>query len=134
VPLAGTSGVSPDGEWAVAAGPFDPNLPPGTYAVSLKDRSHRRLCASACIVAWSSDGKYLYLTTNSPLTASGRTLVLPLPRGLGQAALPKAGLDAEDAPGVQVIRQSDMSPGPDPDTYAYTTAAFQGNLFRIPLH
>jgi Tol biopolymer transport system component len=134
IPVAGTTGVSPDGEWAVASGTFDPSLPPGTFAVSLRDGSHRRLCAAACLVQWSPDGKFLYVTTSSALTSSGRTLVVPVPRGLGLAPLPKGGFDGEEVPGLQVIRQRDMSPGPDPDTYAFTTAEFQGNLFRIPLH
>jgi len=36
--------------------------------------------------------------------------------------------------GLQSIPRGNMSPGPDPQTYAFTTAPFQGNLFRIPLH
>jgi hypothetical protein len=86
------------------------------------------------MVEWSPDGKFLYVTTSSSLASSGRTLVLPLPRGLGQAALPAGGFDHDESPGLQVIRQRSMTPGPDPGTYAFTTAEFQGNLFRIPLH
>ena len=70
-------------------------------------------------------------------TSSGRTLVVALPRGFALAELPPEGLDFigdKELAGIQVIRQGQMSPGPDPQTYAFVTAAFQGNLFRIPLH
>ena len=40
----------------------------------------------------------------------------------------------EQLAGIQSIPQADMSPGPDPQTYAFARQAFQGNLFRIPLH
>jgi hypothetical protein len=51
--------------------------------------------------------------------------------------LPASGIDLESKEqpaGIQSIPRGNMSPGPDPQTYAFTTAAFQGNLFRIPLH
>ena len=70
------------------------------------------------------------------LSTPGRTLVIPLPRGLAAAAIPEAGfnLASDEFNGIQVIRQEQISPGFDANTYAYTTAEFQGNLFRIPLH
>jgi hypothetical protein len=40
----------------------------------------------------------------------------------------------EQLAGFRSIPQDNISPGPDPQTYAFTTAAFHGNLFRIPLH
>jgi hypothetical protein len=60
-----------------------------------------------------------------------------MPRGFALADLPRTGLDAasdEELAHVQVIRQGHVSPGPDPQHYVFATAAFQGNLFRIPLH
>jgi hypothetical protein len=136
-PVASKFGVSPDGEWAAVAGVFDPSLPPGAYAVSLQDHSRRRICAGPCNVAWSLDGKLLYVTPYPIRTSVGRTLVVPLPRGFRRAPLPESGLDRasdEELAGIKVILRGVMFPGPDPDTYAFTTAAFQGNLFRIPLH
>ncbi len=143
-PIASKMGTSRDGEWAVAAGLIDPSKSPGTYAVSLRDGSRRVLCAGPCLVKWSIDGKFLFVTlasapsdgTNS-LTGSGRTLVIPLPRGLAGAAIPEAGFNPasdQELNGIQVIKQDQMSPGFDANTYAYTAAEFQGNLFRIPLH
>jgi hypothetical protein len=143
-PIAGKMGnTSPDGEWAVTSGLTDPSKVPGTYAVSLRDGSRRDLCQGACLVKWSLDGRFLFVTlARAPsdarisLSIPGRTLVIPLPRGLTAAAIPEAGFNlASDAfNGIQVIRQEQISPGFDANTYAYTTAEFQGNLFRIPLH
>jgi DNA-binding beta-propeller fold protein YncE len=105
--------------------------------VSTRDRRSRSICNGPCLVNWSPDGKYLYVTTNSRQTSLGRTLVVAIPRGFALAELPPAGLDRatdEELAHVQVIRQGQMSPGPDPQNYVFATAAFQGNLFRIPLH
>jgi hypothetical protein len=141
-PIANKGAVSPDGEWVVGAGLVgegnaSPGAIRGTIAVSTRDRSSRVLCNGPCLVHWSSDGKYLYVTTDSFITSSGRTLVIATPRGFALADLPPAGLDLaseSELASVQVIRQSRISPGPDPQNYAFATAAFQGNLFRIPLH
>jgi hypothetical protein len=142
-PIAGKMGTSPDGEWAVTAGLTDTSKTPGTYAVSLRDGRRRPLCTGACLVKWSLDGKFLFVTLErSPsagrlsLSASGRTIVIPLPRGLAGAAIPADGFSAasDEFNGIRVIRQEQISPGFDADTYAYTTTEFQGNLFRIPLH
>jgi serine/threonine protein kinase/Tol biopolymer transport system component len=143
LPIASKMGSSPDGAWAVASGLTDPSKPPGTYAVSLRDGSRRVLCAGPCMAKWSLDGKLLFLTLSrasaakNSLTAAGRTLVIPLPRGLAGAAIPEAGFNPvsdQELNGIQVIQKEQISPGFDASTYAYTSADFQGNLFRIPLH
>ncbi len=130
-------GVSPDGEWATASGI---GTEVGTFAVAVRDHAQRRICGGACFVQWSADGKYLYVsfTTRVSVTKSNKnTHIIRIPRGFALAELPPSGLDrASDAElaGILSIPPAEMSPGPDPQTYAYTTAAFQGNLFRIPLH
>ena len=143
-PISGKMGnTSPDGEWATAGGLTDFQKTPGTYAVSLRDGSRRAICTGACVVKWTLDGKVLFVTLGrapaderNSLSTPGRTLVIPLPRGLAAAAIPEGGFSAgsDEFPGIQVIRQEQISPGFDANTYAYTTAEFQGNLFRIPLH
>ena len=142
-PIIGKRGMSPDGEWVVAAGLTDPSKPAQTYAISLRDGSRRTLCEGACEVHWSSDGKTLFVglgrsptDRRNSLSTAGRTLVIPLPRGLA-ASVPEGGfrLDAPQQPsGVRVIPLEEVSSAFDAGTYAYTTAEFQGNLFRIPLH
>jgi hypothetical protein len=141
-PLTDKGAVSPDGEWVVVSGLLGAgNEPPGTirgaFAVATRGGATRVICKGPCTAHWSSDGKYLYVATNIRLTSSGRTFVIALPRGFAAAELPPAGLDFasdKELAGIQVIRDGRMSPGPDPQNYASETAAFQGNLFRIPLH
>jgi eukaryotic-like serine/threonine-protein kinase len=143
-PIAGNTGSSPDGEWAVAAGMTDPSKRPGTYAVSLRDGNRRVLCAGPCQVEWSLGGKFLFVTLGRSSSdfkissaAPGRTLVIPIPQGLAGAAIPKDGFSPtsdQELNGIQVIAQQQISPGFDANTYAYSAAEFQGNLFRIPLH
>jgi hypothetical protein len=121
-----------------------PSKTKGTYILSLRDGSSRFLSAGPCLLQWTVDGKYLFVSlAHSPgdrrnsLATSGRTLVLPLHRGLAEAPIPAAGLDSlPDQPpaGIQVIRQWFVVPRLDGSTYAYEAAEFQGNLFRIPLH
>ena len=131
------SGVSPDGEWATVAGI---GSVPGNFAVALRDHAQRRICAGACFVQWSADGKYLYVSATSRFSRAAstkHTYIIRIPHGFEPLDLPASGIDrvsAEELAGIQSIPQGDMSPGPDPQTYAFASAAFQGNLFRIPLH
>jgi serine/threonine protein kinase/Tol biopolymer transport system component len=130
------SGVSPDGEWATVS---DIGSVPGNFAVSMRDRAQRRICAAACVVQWSADGKYMYVALTSRFSApTGKhTYIIRIPHGFRLLDLPASGIDrASEAElaGIQSIPQGDMSPGPDPQTYAFTNTTFQGNLFRIPLH
>jgi hypothetical protein len=90
-------------------------------------------------VQWSADGKYLYVTETTAryATSAGLTYVIPMAHGFGHLDLPASGIDAatdEQLAGYRSIHEGVVSPGPDPQTYAFTNAAFQGNLFRIPLH
>ena len=142
-PITDKGAVSPDGEWVAVGGlAGGVNEPPGnvrgTIAVSTRDRRSRSICKGPCTVHWSSDGKYLYVSTVGRLTGSGgRTFVIAMPHGFALADLPRTELDLasdEELAHIQVIRQGLASPGPDPQHYVFATAAFQGNLFRIPLH
>jgi eukaryotic-like serine/threonine-protein kinase len=136
--IIGIGGVSPDGEWATVGGRIESEI--GTFAVGVRNGAQRRICAGACFVQWSADGKYVYLSTTSRFSAGASnkgTYIIPIPHGFGLLRLPSSGFDrASEAElaGIQSIPQGDMSPGPDPQTYAFTKSAFQGNLFRIPLH
>jgi eukaryotic-like serine/threonine-protein kinase len=132
------AGVSPDGEWATVAGRIESVI--GTFAVAVRNRAHRRICAGACFVQWSADGKYLYVSAASRFSAAASTkptYIIRIPHGFGLLDLPAAGIDGAseaELDGIQSIPHGDVSPGPNPQTYSFTSAAFQGNLFRIPLH
>jgi hypothetical protein len=143
-PVASKMDASPDGTWAVAGGAFPKGKERGTVAISLRDGTHRVLCQGPCLTRWSGDGRFLFLTLSrstpdrkNASTATGRTLVIPLAGGLAHASIPEGGFDQSlsQAPsGIQLIRQAEVAPGFDANTYAYTAGEFQGNLFRIPLH
>jgi hypothetical protein len=91
-------------------------------------------------VQWSADGKYLYVSLSSQYSVAGstaRTYVVPIPHGVGLFDWPESGMDGagdKQLAGIRSIPQADIAPGPDPQTYAFASAVFQGNLFRIPLH
>jgi serine/threonine protein kinase len=132
-------GVSPDGEWATVGGRIESEI--GTFALAVRDRAQRRICAGPCFVQWSGDGKYIYVSTTRRPSATGSTkltYIIPIPHGFGLLNLPASGIDGAseaELAGIQSIPQGpDLAPGPDPQTYAFTRSAFQGNLFRIPLH
>ena len=110
---------------------------PGTAAVSTRDRGSRMICSGPCLVSWSPDEKYLYVTVVSRIIGAGRTYLVPMPRGFSQAQFPPGGLDLasdEDRARFHTIPHGPIAPGPDPGNYAFESAVFQGNLFRIPLH
>jgi len=130
--------VSPDGEWTTVGGLIGSDR--GNFALALRDHAQRKICAGACFVQWSADGKYMYVSLTSQFSrteSTKHTYIIRIPHGFGLLNLPPSGIDrASEAElaGIQSIPQADVSPGPDPQTYAFATEAFQGNLFRIPLH
>ena len=127
--------VSPDGSLVTVAGIHGEI---GTVAVSLKDRTRKKICAALCSVRWSADGAYLYVKMDPGQATTRPTLVFPIPRGASlPVALPAEGLGPDNLGnlhGIQKIDQDSPGPGPDPQTYAFMKSEFLGNLFRIPLH
>jgi len=90
-------------------------------------------------VKWAPDGRFLYITFTGMgiLTQSGRTFAVPIPSGQSLPTLPAAGVrsEAEAArlPGVRIIGDADVSPGPDPSVYAFAKITAQRNLYRVPI-
>jgi eukaryotic-like serine/threonine-protein kinase len=143
-PVAEKSGVSPDGDWVAVGGWAAPSKGKGTYLISLRDRSERYLSNGPCVVSWSMDGRFLFVTLSHTVNdqrvtadaSSGRTLVVPLSHGITGIPIPEGGFDmAADQPpaGVRVIPLWLVAPF-DATTYGYAATEFHGNLFRIPLH
>ena len=79
-------------------------------------------------VAWDRAGKYCYIGVKEKTTlaiAVGRGELPKEPAG-GFAAW------AENAPpGVAVVPMREISPGPDPATFAFIKGTYQTNLFRL---
>jgi hypothetical protein len=94
-------------------------------------------------VQWARNGKFLYVTF--PLfDANGtgqqkphKTYVLPLTDSNAFARLAARGFNSEAqlalVPGVRVIDQPFVLPGPDPSVYAFSKQTVHRNLYRIPL-
>ncbi len=99
-----------------------------------------------CQVRWAPDGKFLYLAFLT-WEANGaeqrqsvkphKTFVIPLTNSKAFADLAARGFKSEAQlaamPGVRVIDQPSVLPGPDPSLYAFAKATAHRNLYRIPL-
>jgi len=136
-PVGEIMSVSPGRRWVAAIVPLAGH-DVGIMAIPAGGGSPRRLCAIYCIVSWSSDGRFLFLSSTSPSQANpGQTLVLPLGPGEELPALPPGGIDslanAIAVPGAQTIPRGELVPGRDPQHYAYINASVHRNLYRITL-
>ena len=138
-PISTFQAISPDRRWLVAIVPvFETGKTTGSMAVPTAGGAPRPICVNACKVAWSPDGKFLYISRDlGTRTRPGRTIALPVRPETGLPDLPEDGIiSSEDAvalPGGQVIAQSEIVPGLDPATYAYVKTTAHRNLFRIQI-
>jgi hypothetical protein len=102
-------------------GPARPIGPPGAG------------CTSA---AWSADGRSIFVSV-LPGGVSGVTYAVSLMPGHMFPPIPAGGIPSEAAiaklSGARLIDGADVSPGPTPDTYAFSRETTQGNLYRIPI-
>ncbi len=136
-PVQDLVSVSPDGQWLMASVTISGEE---RYIAIMAYPAHggppRPIC-EVCYVRWAPDGKFLYLWFHGWGGAQvTRTFAIPVPAGKPLPSLPPSGLksEAEAAalPGVRVIPQGRISPGPDPSVYAFTATTMHRNLYRIP--
>ena len=142
-PITYKYAVSPDGEWVAASTATTPVAADGkvstetheTVAIPVHGDAVKKICARACRVTWSSDGKFFYTTGNS---VAQNWAAFPLAPGQMLPNLADTGIDASTKAislNVVVTSQSGgLAPGPDPSTYAFEKTEIRSNLFRIPLH
>jgi hypothetical protein len=80
---------------------------------------------------------YLQISGKFGQSVYKRTAAIPIRPGQSLPAIPPAAVDDSTAwakvPGVKIVEHDNISPGPDPSTYAYIKASAHANLFRIPL-
>jgi serine/threonine protein kinase len=138
-PTIDINGMSPDRRLISLAVGHTSAVPVGVV-YSLVGHSVRQICDFPCPVAWSPDGRYVYIeivpaSRENPL---GRTAAIPVPPGESFPSIPPVEVyHAEEwakIPGVKIVEHDNIAPGPDPSTYAYIKASVHANLFRIPLH
>jgi eukaryotic-like serine/threonine-protein kinase len=142
--------VSPNGEWAVVSAPGSGAV--GTAnnvrVYSLRDGKPRPIC-DACgagfgpnqaggkpFITWAPDGRFLYLSLHwANLGRADKTAVIPV-HGT-PFKLPQYGniseVDLREKFDARIINERDVSPGPDPDTYAFTRYLALTNIYRIIL-
>jgi len=135
-PIGNVVNISPDRRWMVTIGPV--GSVGATIAVPVGGGAPRRICVLGCPVAWTPDGRVLYLAVEPVSRASpGKTVAIPVPPGETFPNLPASGIrgleDAAALPGARVIEEWNISPGLDPSVFAYTKTTLHRNLFRIQL-
>jgi serine/threonine protein kinase/Tol biopolymer transport system component len=134
-PISQLQGLSPDGQWLVT-------WTGETVGYPLGAGSPFRIFGRELRLRWSWDKKSLFLQFSSTgaggvTAANGKTYIVPLPPGQMFPKIPAGGFHSLDEiaalPGVRVIDSEDGTPGPTPDTYAFSRETTQRNLYRIPL-
>lgn len=140
--------VSPDRRWAIANTAGSGDVRTRVVAYSIEGGDAKPLCENCGsaggsarghippVLAWSSDGQYLYLglaPVGEAVYETGKTYVLRLasPNSLPRAFKDEA--DVASMPGVQVIQHGGIFGGPRPSLYAYTRTLTHRNIYRIPI-
>ena len=126
--ISTVTNASPDGRWLVAMAPAPDRAAIDTIAISTEAGERRVICPGRCPVAWSRDGKYLYIGVGPKAT-----MAIPIKPGELPERIPTGFSLAESNVRGRMIDGLDISPGPDPSTFAYVKAMTHRNLFRISL-
>jgi hypothetical protein len=133
-PVIQVVSVTPDGRWATAqvAG-SGARAESAVLAIPLDGGEPSRICPGYCRIAWSGDGRTLFISR----MASGRTLIVPLPAGRAFPDFPADGTVGADAwpqvPGARYVEIESVAQGSDPLNYVFVKADQMRNLFRIPI-
>ena len=145
-PILFLMGVSPDGKWVSAfAALSGEQAAAAVMAYPAGGGSAMHLC-DRCQAQWAPDGKFLYLSLQI-WDANGveqrqdnmphRTYAVPLSDSNAFAHLAAHGFNSETqlaaVPGVRVIDQPFVLPGPGPSVYAFSRQTVHRNLYRVPL-
>jgi hypothetical protein len=89
----------------------------------------------APITSWSADGKFFFASLQFFGIHSTKTLAVPThpgeapPSFASNDSLTEAKLAS--IPGARLIKEQNVFPGPDPDTYLYMRTGAQTNLYRV---
>jgi hypothetical protein len=139
--------MSPDRQWAVVMVAVDGLPSTSVVAVPVRgDRAQVPICPAECMAAWSPDGRRFYVEPLLQSDTPGMGLAIPVPAGLSLPPLPPRGVapanDAAIVAGSTTIDLSAMdasrvgtnvAPGLEPDTFAYSRRISHRNLFELRL-
>jgi DNA-binding beta-propeller fold protein YncE len=134
--------VSPDGQWVAAPGGTD-ELLKAVMMYPVGGGSPKVICRTCAEsrgvergewpagLSWSPDGKFLYLKFDRS------TYAITLRPGQVLPPIPASGLRSKEEvaalPGVRLISDDRVFPGPNPSVYAFTKVAAQRNIYRVPV-
>jgi hypothetical protein len=132
-PISNVTNSSPDGRWLAVMAPAQDRPAVNTIAIPATGEEPRTLCPTRCDVVWGRDGRYLYIG-DGETAKTEETLAIPLVSG-ALPELPPGGITVHDQaaliPNARLIKNVEISPGPDPSTFAYVKFTPHRNLFRI---
>jgi serine/threonine protein kinase/Tol biopolymer transport system component len=137
-PIANLTSISPDGQWLLVLLPGETYAP--LTAFPLGGGAPIRIFGGGIEqghASWSANGRMLFVWVATSMSMSaGITYAIPLPPGRMFPEIPPGGFQSEAElarlPGVRVIAAF-ATPGPTPETYAYSRETVERNLYRIPL-
>ena len=130
-------GVSPDGEWVVAAGAEEgKDASRHVLAIPIHGGVPQTVCEERCDARWSDDGRMFYLDMSTG-AMRGKTVVIPVPAGRTLPVVPDGIVDRSDewasAAGARVLEGAG-SAQPGIARFVFAKTNVQRNLFRIPIH
>ena len=118
---------SPSGRWVVAMVPASDRAAIDTIAISASGET-RMIGPGRCPVTWARDGRYVYIGNDS------ETVAIPLAQD-ELPELPAGGIRSREQSmafhGAEIVHGVEISPGPNPSTFAYVKTTTHRNLFRI---
>jgi Tol biopolymer transport system component len=137
-PILELGAVSPDGRWLMVwqKEDKDKDHPYRVRAYPNGGGTPVVVCRSMCQVAWSVDGKYLYLSLQFGPMDTFQTHLFPVRSEVGLPKLPPEGLgkpeDLKESSKSTVLPQLvDSMLGPE--KYSYTRSNVRRNIYRIPI-
>ncbi|MGH9411083.1 MAG: winged helix-turn-helix domain-containing protein [Vicinamibacterales bacterium] len=137
-PISNLIGVSPGRRWVTAIAPLLDRTTVAFMAIPVAGGPPTRICENSCRVAWSSDGKFLFVSVEeASLSSPGRALAISVGPDETLPAFPATGIpplsNARAMPGARSVPRAEIVPGRDPDTFLYVQTSVHRNLFRIRL-
>jgi hypothetical protein len=137
-PISSIQSASPARNWVMAVAPLLDNSTVAPMAIPVHGGNPVRICEIYCHMAWSTDGRFLFVSVEEPsLSSAGRTLAIPVGSGETLPEFPASGIpplsDAKVMPGVRSVKRALFVPGADPDTFVYVQNSVHRNLFRVAL-